>query len=475
MNVVRRQRSVTKPAFALVILSFLLSTAVSLVSLHVMSRNNMREMNKFLATEIYDHIQSEISGPITAARTMSSSSFLVDALAREQQIGEEEFSHMMAEHLSGIEGGLGYQAAFVISNASSGYYTRDGRIRTIDASDGGEDEWYIAFARNSAQYDLDVDNDERNPDDLTVYVNARVTDKTRALLGVCGVGVRITGIQELFRTFENGFGVKINLVDKDGTVQIDSNSDNIEQLDLSRMIKEDKSGNYLYEDLEGGGFAVTKYIRDLDWYLVVISNGPNDAGQFANVIGLNLALCAFVLVALFFALRINRHRTNELAKASYVDASTELLNRRAFEHDKADILGRAGDVDLVSVTADLNGLKATNDLLGHDAGDELIRGAADCLTACFGPYGTVYRTGGDEFAALIHVNESQLEKLKAEVERTANNWSGELVKELSISCGYAPVWEFPDEDVTGLCRISDERMYAAKEAYYQQTGRARRT
>ena len=103
MNVVARQRSVTKPAFALVILSFLLSTAVSLVSLHVMSRNNMREMNKVLATEIYDYIQSEISGPITAARTMSSSSFLIDALSDEQQIGEDEFSRMMADHRQDLE------------------------------------------------------------------------------------------------------------------------------------------------------------------------------------------------------------------------------------------------------------------------------------------------------------------------------------------------------------------------------------
>ncbi|MBR5705734.1 MAG: diguanylate cyclase, partial [Deltaproteobacteria bacterium] len=56
--------------------------------------------------------------------------------------------------------------------------------------------------------------------------------------------------------------------------------------------------------------------------------------------------------------------------------------------------------DLAVFSIDVNGLKTVNDSLGHDAGDELIRGAADCISAAFGQTGKCYRTGGDEFVVL---------------------------------------------------------------------------
>lgn len=62
--------------------------------------------------------------------------------------------------------------------------------------------------------------------------------------------------------------------------------------------------------------------------------------------------------------------------------------------------------NFVYVTADLNGLKGANDTLGHAAGNELIRGAADCLRAAFGAFGDIYRIGGDEFAAILYLTEA---------------------------------------------------------------------
>ena len=44
---------------------------------------------------------------------------------------------------------------------------------------------------------------------------------------------------------------------------------------------------------------------------------------------------------------------------------------------------------------DINGLKVVNDTLGHEAGDELICGAAACITSTFKDKGNTYRIGGD--------------------------------------------------------------------------------
>ena len=36
----------------------------------------------------------------------------------------------------------------------------------------------------------------------------------------------------------------------------------------------------------------------------------------------------------------------------------------------------------------------------HAAGDDLIKGAAECMKQCMGIYGMLFRIGGDEFAAI---------------------------------------------------------------------------
>jgi len=173
-------------------------------------------------------------------------------------------------------------------------------------------------------------------------------------------------------------------------------------------------------------------------------------------------------------MHIIANRTRALHAASFTDQSTGLLNRRAFEEEKARLSMSSLREDFAYVTADVNGLKTVNDNLGHAAGDELIQGAAECLRGCLGRYGDIYRIGGDEFAAMIYLSPEQLENAVKALDEATARWSGKLVPELSISCGYATSREFPSENIAELGRISDERMYAAKEAHYRRTGKARR-
>ena len=193
-----------------------------------------------------------------------------------------------------------------------------------------------------------------------------------------------------------------------------------------------------------------------------------------NVILLNIALFVFIMIILILTLRIISMRTAALTNASLQDQDTQLFNRRAFEEEKARLMANALEENFVYATIDINGLKTTNDTLGHAAGDELIRGTADCLRKCFGRYGKIFRIGGDEFAAMLHISENQLDQAREDLDKAIKEWKGELVDKLSISCGYASAREFPSENVAELSRISDERMYADKAEYYRHNGINRR-
>lgn len=168
-------------------------------------------------------------------------------------------------------------------------------------------------------------------------------------------------------------------------------------------------------------------------------------------------------------------RQQEIARRnSLTDSLTGLLNRRAYEEDvrklSADPLGE----DFVYVAADANGLKEINDNIGHLAGDEYLIGVAQTLNRCFGAYGAVYRTGGDEFVALIHQGQDKLPRAKGDLAELTANWDGNLVHELSIAIGFSATCENPTLTLRELGEVAEKRMYEDKSLYYKRKGVDRR-
>ena len=467
------RRNITKLAFAIVILCFVLSTFVSLWSLRIMAQRNMQELSKTLASRIYDSISGELMEPITVSSVMANDTLLISTLKAESSDGVSATAHILSDYLSGQKSAFGYEAAFVVSDSTMNYYSYGGLNKHMDVAQNDRDQWYADFIASGEDYRLDVDRDEWSQDRLTVFVDTRIEDATGMLLGVCGVGAQITGNQNLFASLEKEYGVKISLVDSDGLIQVDTDESRIGKETLDYIFV-GENNDYNYQKLNSGHYAVTKYIEKLDWYLVVESDGSTVRNELLNMLLLNIVLCAFVLVIMLLAVRIIIARTRALTSASFVDQPTQLWNRRAFEEKKAQLGQSAPKEDFVYLTADLNSLKKVNDTLGHVAGDELIKGAADCLKACFGEFGDIYRIGGDEFAAMLVLPDNLLKEKMEELARKAASWCGQYSKGLSISCGYAASREFPSENLAELSRISDERMYAAKNAYYSKSRNDRR-
>lgn len=467
------RRNITRLAIAIVILSFVLSTFVSLWSLRLMAKRNMQELSKSLASLIYDSISSELSEPIAVSRAMANDTFLIDALENETTNGVDQTAEALAGYLTGQKEAFGYEAAFLVSEASKCYYSYGGINKQMDLTRSERDQWYARFIAAGKEYELDVDRDELSQDRWTVFVDTRIEDADGRLLGVCGVGARMTGSQDLFVALEREYKVHISLIGADGLIHVDTDENKIES-EYMTGIQVSDSKDFVYQKNGADRAVVTKYIDRLGWYLVIESDGSTERGELINVLLLNIVLCATVLVIMLLAVRIILARNRALTSASFIDQSTQLLNRRAFEEKKAELAQAGLKEDFVYITADLNGLKQVNDNLGHAAGDELIKGAADCLKECFGKHGDVYRIGGDEFAAMLRLSDAGIKEAMDRLDRTTERWSGQLVKSLSISCGSASSREFPSENIGELIRISDERMYAAKAAYYARTGFERR-
>lgn len=170
-----------------------------------------------------------------------------------------------------------------------------------------------------------------------------------------------------------------------------------------------------------------------------------------------------------------KRKEERLVRRAMTDELTGLYNRRAYEADLLDAEAKANrDVNFVLVAIDVNGLKKVNDDLGHEAGDELIVGAANCISKSLSPYGKVYRIGGDEFAAITFVPKEQLESVREELNKAVEAWSGDKVKSLSLSCGFVSSGDYVGESITDISKVADKEMYADKEAYYRNLGQDRR-
>jgi diguanylate cyclase (GGDEF)-like protein/putative nucleotidyltransferase with HDIG domain len=121
---------------------------------------------------------------------------------------------------------------------------------------------------------------------------------------------------------------------------------------------------------------------------------------------ITIAFLVGVLLLAGFALIIFRARRAEvarLARMAITDPLTGLRNHRAFQEDLARELQRVSrsGIPLSLVLLDVDGLKAINDRLGHQAGDERLQGVAAAIRAEQRATDLAYRIGGDEFAVML--------------------------------------------------------------------------
>lgn len=156
------------------------------------------------------------------------------------------------------------------------------------------------------------------------------------------------------------------------------------------------------------------------------------------------------------------------------DPLTGVFSRFAYA-DEVEVYSNGFPDDFVVFLIDINGLKAVNDSIGHEAGDELICGAAACIESSVGGEGKTFRIGGDEFVVFARMKKEQVKATLLDLKNKAATWSGEDIDSLSVSVGYALAKEHEGLSIRKLVEEADKAMYEQKKAYYQISGHDRRS
>ncbi len=369
----------------LIAISFSLITWISMNSLNTVIEGNDEEMSKVLTSKIYDSINNILSEPIIVAQTMSSDYYLIEPL-REDDFPKKEMEDMLISYLNTLSSNMGYNSAFIVSERSRAYYTQKGFNKFVSPKTDDHDIWYSLFVDSGKKYDFDVDTDEVHDDAWTVFVNCRIEDTDGSLLGVCGVSVVMTDLQNMLCAYEEEYGIKINLVNREGLVQVDTDMINIENAVLDTgALDEDNAADYVYQEINEGGYRVSKYVENLGWYLVVQSDGGNDDQIYLNLLYKNVLIFIVILVICISMVSSNimidkrRMEENAREKEQYAREQEALkIKAEAASRAKGDFLANMSH----EIRTPINAVLGMDEMILRESNDsQILEYAADIKRA----------------------------------------------------------------------------------------------
>lgn len=151
---------------------------------------------------------------------------------------------------------------------------------------------------------------------------------------------------------------------------------------------------------------------------------------------------------------------DEILFLSYHDKLTGVYNR-AYINNVIPQFQIETNMPLSIIVADMNGLKLTNDVFGHEFGDKLIVNASKVLLSCCRDTDIVSRWGGDEFLIILpNTSHEEATKVVNKIKYSCTKCEASPI-EISISLGSATM-ENPNTSILDLFSMAENVMYNNK-------------
>lgn len=160
-----------------------------------------------------------------------------------------------------------------------------------------------------------------------------------------------------------------------------------------------------------------------------------------------------------------QYYNEQLSVIAQTDGLTGLSNRLAFDSLLKDIENENDtDKNWFMLMIDLNGLKTVNDMYGHEAGDEMIKGTGKVISEIYSEKGRCFRIGGDEFVVVIDASRKQMDEYLEKFKESIKAYNLNAQYKLSMAVGESSL-----NDENGVMgSISDWKMNADMDMYHKK-------
>ncbi len=394
------------PVLILIVLSLVLLAIITPSYLH--NRSHEISNNQMVASHIHGLIAGNIERPIGITTGLSSDEFLIRALENEKNTNEKEMEAMMSSFLSAVKHQFAYDSIFVVSENTRRYYTSDGIAKIVNPQIDPYDNWYPILLNLKKNIHVETDRDQLFDYRWTIFVYAKIKDSQDKTIGICGIGLPLDTWRQMLLPVEKEYKVKINLIDSQGLVQIDTDYNNIKNAYISDALSDGASSHNFIHTLKGrNGFRMTRYLTNLQWYLVVQGNNTIEAEIVGGIIIIliNIFLISAIILLLLEHKKVLHH---DFVKSSLPEDELTGLPNRNYIKEAYGELGVFNTTRYKSLAVfDIDHFKTVND--GRN-GDEIILGIVDLAKKALDEKGIIFRYSGDEFVLFIEMELSETEE-----------------------------------------------------------------
>lgn len=461
-----------------IVLGFFLSALSSVFLFQDLFKKDIEAVSELTSENIFVNINNLMERPINISIAMAHDVFLRNFVKKKQVGGFAAVDLAeISEYLRVYKSKYNFDSVFFISTKTGAYYHYKNGIDRFITSDNPENKWYFDFLNGSKDCSLNVDNDEARDNVVTVFVNCKLYDNFHNVVGVVGVGMETPYIQGFLTENEAEYGVSAYLIDTDGNIQLSSNLTGFENVNifeksfLKGMKKEITEGKYVvnhkwYHSKEADGYIITKYVPNLNWYLVVVKDIKEFKDRMFSQLAVSFIFLIFVVLAVInVTTGMVKKYSSMMADLAETDRLTGIKNREAYECELSKASPNLGSSSPFGIAVlDLNKLKVVNDTYGHQVGDAYIKTFAKLLCENFST-AQVFRIGGDEFAVIFRdLSEKEVygcwKKLKEEM--SCKHVSECLPISAAFGCSF---WNEENLDtIEKIFKDADNKMYMDKES-----------